>query len=68
MVNEYVVNNIERDNSKLCPAATFQRYLHRAKINENSEEFIIRSITSHKKYQHRTLRKTDVLLSYARPR
>ena len=37
MVNKYIVNNIERGNSELYPIATLQRYLHIAKINENSE-------------------------------
>ena len=38
------------------------------KINENSEEFIFRSITSHRNHQHRRLRKKNVPLSYARAR
>ena len=37
-----------------------------AKINENSEEFIFRLITSHRNHQHRTLRKKNVPLSYTR--
>ena len=48
---------IARGNSELCPVATSQRYLNMAKINENSEEFIFRSITSHRNHQHRTLKK-----------
>ena len=68
MVNEYIVNNIERGNSELYPIATLQRYLHIAKINENSEEFIFRSITSHKNHQYRTLRKKNVPLPYTKPR
>ena len=55
---------IARGNSELCPVATLQTYLNIAKINENSEEFIFRSITSHKNHQHRTLRKKNVPLSY----
>ena len=39
-----------------------------AKINENSEEFIFRSITSHRNHQHRTLKKKNVPLSYTRAR
>ena len=57
---------IARSNSELCPVATLQRYLNIAKINESSEEFIFRSITSHRNHQHRTLKKKNVLLSYAR--
>ena len=37
-------------------------------INENSVEFIFRPIRSHKNYQHRTLRKKNVPLSYTRAR
>ena len=51
----------------MCPVATSQRYLNMAKINENSEEFIFRSITSHRNHQHRTLEK-NVPLSYTRAR
>ena len=44
-----------------------------AKINENSEEFIFKSITSHhqesiRNLQHSTLRKKNVPLSYTRAR
>ena len=63
MVNEYVVNYTARGNSELCLVATLQRYLNIAKINQNSEEFIFRSITSRKNHQHRTLRKKNVPLS-----
>ena len=59
---------IARSNSELCPVATLQRYLNIAKINENSEEFIFRSITSHRNHQHRTLKKKNVPLSYTRAR
>ena len=46
---------IARGDSELCPVATLKRYLNMAKINENSEEFIFRSITSYRNHQHRTL-------------
>ena len=59
---------IARVNSKLCPVATLQRYLNMAKLNENSEEFIFRSITSHRNHQQRTLRKKNVPLSYTKAR
>ena len=59
---------IARGNSELYPVATLQRYLNMAKINENSKEFIFRSITSHRNHQHRTLRKKNVPLSYTRAR
>ena len=68
MVNEYIVNNIERGNSELYTVATLQRYLHIAKINENSDKFIFRSITSHKNHHYRTLRKKNVPLPYINPR
>ena len=51
---------IARHNSELYPVTTLQRYLNRAKVNENSEEFIFRSIASHKSHQHRTLKKKSV--------
>ena len=59
---------VARANSELCPVATLQRYLNIAKINENSTEFIFRSITSHRNHQHRTLKKKNVPLSYTRAR
>ena len=59
---------IARGNSELCPVATLQTYLNIAKINKNLEEFIFRSVTSHKNHQHRTLRKKNVPLSYTRAR
>ena len=59
---------IARANSELCLVATLQRYLNMEKINENSEEFIFRSITSHINHQHRTLKKKNVPLSYIRVR
>ena len=59
---------IARANSELCLVATLQRYLNMEKINENSEEFIFRSITSHINHQHRTLKKKNVPLSYTRVR
>ena len=46
---------IARGDSELCPVAALKRYLNMAKINENSEEFIFRSITSYRNHQHRTL-------------
>ena len=54
---------IARRNSELCPVATLQTYLNIAKINENTEEFIFRSITSHKIHQHKALRQKNVPLS-----
>ena len=39
-----------------------------AKLNETSEEFTFRSITSHRNHQHRILRKKNVALSYKRAR
>ena len=68
VVNEYVVNFIARGNSELCPVVTLQRYLNIGKINDNSKELILRSITSHKNHQHRTLRKKNVPLSCTRTR
>ena len=59
---------IVRGNPELCPVATLQRYLNMTKINENSEEFILRSITTHRNHQHRTLRNKNVPLSYTRAR
>ena len=44
---------VARGNSELCPVATLQRYLNMAKINENSEEFIFRSIASHRNHQQK---------------
>ena len=52
----------------MCPVATLQRYLNIAEINENSEEFIFRSVTTHKNNEHRTLKKENLPLSYARAR
>ena len=52
----------------MCPVATLQRYLNMAEINENSKEFIFRSITSHRNHQYRTLGKKNVPLSYKRAR
>ena len=57
---------IARSNSELCPVATLQRYLNMTEINEYSDKFIFRSITSHRNHQHRTLRKKNVPLSYTR--
>ena len=59
---------IARGNSELCPVATLQRYLNMTEINEYSDKFIFRSITSHRNHQHRTLREKNVPLSYTTAR
>ena len=59
---------IARGESELCPLTILQNYLKLAKVNKYSEEYIFRSITSHKDLAKRTLKRKNTPLSYTRAR
>ena len=69
IITGYIFQGFQNSiNPELCPVTMLQRYLNVAKINENYGEFIFRSITSHRNYQHRALKKKNVPLPYTRAR
>ena len=59
---------IARGESELCPLTILQKYLNLVKINKDSDEYVFRSITSHRDPRKRTLRHKNVPLSYTRAR